>query len=456
MAAVKHGSESGRTPMNLEERLQLFGDPLTMLRSSKAGYATFPFEDEFTNWRDEQVSWMQSATLFNQGEHMTEVTFDGPDLVPLLNQTGIGSLENFGEGRAKQFVAVNSEGYVIGDAILFGLAENRASLVGGPVVSRWVQHNGEVGDFDVQVIRDEWSLINKQRRHFRFQVQGPNALAVVERAADGPLPEIPFFRMGKLKIDGVQVSALSHSMSRRPGLELWGGRADGPRVLAGLLEAGEEFGLKQGGAMAYATTGLESGWWGVYLPAVYGQGMRTYRQTIGLDTFEAAGSVGGSFFSDRIEDYYMTPWDLGFGKLISYDHEFIGRDALRARANEPHRQKVWLQWNDDDVAAIARDSLFERAGSRPKSLRMPNAVDSTFPADAVVSREGVIGISGRVGYTANVGHVFSLATVDASLAIDGTDVEVVWGDSSKAPPRFGIERHTARPVRAKVATRRLV
>jgi len=455
MPAAKHGSGSNGTPTNLEERIQFFGDPLKMLRSSHAGYVTFPFEDEFTNWRDEQAAWTQSATLFNQGEHMTEVTFYGPDLVRLLSQTGIGSLDNFGESRAKQFVAVNSEGYVIGDAILFGLAENRASLVGGPVVSRWVQHNAETGGFDVRTIRDDWSVINKKRRHFRFQVQGPNALAIVERAAGGHLPDIPFFRIGELKIDGVQAYALSHSMSRRPGLELWGARADGPRVLAGLLEAGEEFGLKQGGAIAYSTTGLESGWWGMYLPAVYGEDMRAYRQTIGLDTLEAAGSVGGSFFSERIEDYYMTPWDLGFGKLISFDHEFIGRDALRARESEPHRQKVWLQWNDDDVAAITRDSLFERAESRPKSLRMPNAVDSTFPADAVLSGRDTIGVSGRVGYTTNVGHVFSLATIDASFAVDETDVEVVWGDTSEAPSRFGIERHTARPVRAKVATQRL-
>ena len=35
--------------------------------------------------------------------------------------------------KAKQFVAVNHEGYVIGDEILFGLDDDHFSLVGVPI-----------------------------------------------------------------------------------------------------------------------------------------------------------------------------------------------------------------------------------------------------------------------------------------------------------------------------------
>lgn len=443
-------------PTNLQQRIDSYGDALAMLRASSAGYATFPFEPEFTNWRDEQTAWSRTATLFNQGEHMTEVTFDGPDLRTLLTATGINSFESFGAGRAKQFVAVNHDGFVIGDAILFGLGENRASLVGGPAASRWVQYHAETHDLDVRVIRDDWSVLNKQRRHFRYQIQGPRALDVIARAADGPIPDIPFFHIASFAIDGVHTRALSHSMSRRPGLEIWGARADGPRVLARLLRAGEEFGMRQGGAIAYSTTGLESGWWGMQLPAVYsGEQMEAYRRTIGLHTFEAAGSLGGSFFSEHVDDYYMTPWDLGFGKLIDFEHDFFGRDALHAKKDEPHRRKVWLQWNDEDVSAIMRDSLFVGDDTRPKTLRMPNANDSTFPADVVHDGEVPVGVSGRVGYTTNVGRVYSLATIDEPLAVDGRELLVTWGDSPRAPRRPGIERHTARTVRATVSTQRL-
>lgn len=443
-------------PADLEGRIAAFGDPLTMLRSSPAGRATFPMQSEYTNWRDEQAAWTTTTTIFDQGQHMTEVVFDGPELIPLLERTGINSFDGFGPGQAKQFVGVNGQGQVIGDAILFSLGEHRASLVGPPFVSRWVQYTAETGGFDVHVIRDEWSGLNTGRRNFRFQVQGPHALEIVGRAAGTSAPDIPFFRIGELEIDGVPTFALSHSMSRRSGLELWGPRIDGPRVLARLLGVGEEFGVRMGGALAYSTTGLESGWWGMQLPAIYSDPtLAEYRSTIELNSLEAGGSIGGSYVSDDIDDYYMSPWDLGYGRLIGWEHDFIGRDALLAQRDQPHRRKVWLRWNDDDVAAINRDALFADVAERPKLLRLPNAVDSTYPADAVWAGDRRIGVSGRVGYTESVGHVYSLATVEESEAVDGAELEVVWGDDPDLPARPGIEPHTTRRVRATLSTTRL-
>ena len=35
-------------------------------------------------------------------------------------------------------------------------------------------------------------------------------------------------------------------------------------------------------------------------------------------------SLGGSFYSNNIEDYYLTPYDLGYGPFVKFDHEFYG------------------------------------------------------------------------------------------------------------------------------------
>ena len=32
--------------------------------------------------------------------------------------------------------------------------------------------------------------------------------------------------------------------------------------------------------------------------------------------------------SDNIEDYYLSPWDLGYDFYVKFDHDFIGREAL--------------------------------------------------------------------------------------------------------------------------------
>ena len=96
-----------------------------------------------------------------------------------------------------------------------------------------------------------------------------------------------------------------------------------------LLEAGEEFGLRQVGGRAYSSNTLESGWIPSPLPAVYsGESLKAYREWLPAAGYEGSASIGGSFSSAAIVDYYFTPWDLGYGSYVKFDHDFIGREAL--------------------------------------------------------------------------------------------------------------------------------
>ena len=211
-------------------------------------------------------------------------------------------LASFAPNKAKQFVACNHDGYVIGDAILFYLAENRLSLVGRPSVHNWVQFHAETGDYDVEVERDERTAVNPtgRRRLYRYQVQGPNALEVLRRATGGPLPEIPFFNMGELTIAGHTVRALHHGMSGAPGMELFGPWEERDEVKSAIVEAGSELGLRQVGARVYATNTLESGWIPCPLPAVFtGDELKSYREWLPANGYEATGSLGGSLVSRR-------------------------------------------------------------------------------------------------------------------------------------------------------------
>ena len=94
---------------------------------------------------------------------MTDLYVKGPDAIRLLSGLGVNSFANFAVDKAKQFVAVNPDGYVIGDAILFYLDENLLSLVGRPSAHNWVQYHGETGGYDVTFERDERSAVNPKR-----------------------------------------------------------------------------------------------------------------------------------------------------------------------------------------------------------------------------------------------------------------------------------------------------
>ncbi len=88
-----------------------------------------------------------------------------------------------------------------------------------------------------------------------------------------------------------------------------------------------------------------------------GEKLKKYREWLPAASYEGTGSIGGSFNSSNIEDYYMTPYELGYGPFIKFDHDFIGRQALEKMAGRPHRRKVTLAWNADDVLKAWRSML---------------------------------------------------------------------------------------------------
>jgi glycine cleavage system aminomethyltransferase T len=240
------------------------------------------------------------------------------------------------------------------------------------------------------------------------------------------------------------------------GLELVGPWDQGEDVRQALIEAGAEFGLRLGGGRAYPSTAIESGWIPAPVPAIYtGEKMKAFREWLSADGFEANASIGGSFVSDDIEDYYCTPWDLGYGRVLRFDHEFIGREALERLAGWPHRQKVWLRWNDRDTAELISDSLFG-AGPHPKYLDIPISNYTTGPYDKVLVAGRLAGVSANAGYTVNVGGWSSLAMVDESEAVDGREVVVVIGEENGGTAKPTVERHVQREIRATLHTKPLV
>src|SRR5207244_9155746 len=146
--------------------------------------------------------------LFNQSYHMTDMYVEGPDALKLLSDLGVNTFKNFGPNKAKQFVACNYDGYVIGDVILFGLEPNVFNLVGRPSVHNWVQYHCETGGYDAKVTRDERSAAragSQDRQAYRYQVQGPNAVKVMEKLTGRPVPEVKFFNMHDFTIAGKSV-----------------------------------------------------------------------------------------------------------------------------------------------------------------------------------------------------------------------------------------------------------
>ncbi|MDN4476303.1 aminomethyl transferase family protein [Demequina sp. SYSU T00192] len=439
---------------SLDDEIRAAGGPMGLLRSGRSGAYQFPIKPEFTNWRDEMESWRKTAALMDLSHHMNDLTITGPDTYRLLADLGANSFKGFGPMKAKQFIAVGHDGNMVGDAILFCLADLHVRVVGRPPALNWIEFNAGVGGYDVEVTRDLRTLANpKGRELYRLQLQGPHATEIFEKVNGGPLPEIKFFHMGQFKIGQYTTTALNHRMSGFPGLEFFGPYAELEGVRDTLLAAGAEYGITQVGGRAYAAVATESGWIANTLPAIYSTPeMQAFREWVPAKSFEAHLALGGSFVSDRIEDYYVTPWDLGYTHIAKFDHDFIGRDALEARKDEPHRKKSWLVWDRESVAAIF-SSMYEEGMGRYKGLEMPASFYTASQFDRIERDGELVGLGNLTSYSANARRWLTLGSIDESATEDGTRVELVWGEPDGGSDNPFVERHTQVRVGATVVPR---
>ena len=440
---------------NLEELLLAVGNPVAMLRDSQIGAYVYPaVPTEFSNWRDEQRAWRATAVLYDQSHHMVEQYVEGPDAIKMLSKLAINSFASFPVNRAKQFVPCSYDGYVIGDGILFHLEENKLVFVGRAPSASWIQFHAETSGYKVKTEKDDRSPSNPRgkavaRRNYRFQIQGPNAPQVIEKLNGGPVPDIKFFNVGVINIAGRKVRALRHGMAGAPGLEVWGPYEEREEIRAAIVNAGKDFGLKEVGSRAYATNTLESGWIPSPLPAVYtGAKMKAYRQWLPAASYEGTGSIGGSFYSNNIEDYYMSPYELGYGPFVKFDHDFIGREALEKMAGKPHRKKVTLAWNAEDVVKAFR-SLFE-PGEPYKYIDLPLSNYTSASYDKLLKGGKTVGVSMFSGYSYNERSMLSLAVVNPDIEL-GTEVKLVWGEESGGSKKTTVERHKQIEIRAIVS-----
>ncbi len=441
------------THRSLEDLLQNTPSTVDMLRNAQVGPNVYPgVPAEYTNWRDEQWAWQNTCVLFNQSYHMADMAVTGPDAIALLSHLGVNTFENFAVDKAKQFVPCTPTGYVIGDVILFHLADDDFNMVGRAPVLNWVTYHAQTGDYDVEVTLDQrWALRTDGRREsFRFQLQGPSAMDVIARALNRTPPELKFFNLTSVQIAGRDVRALRHGMVGQPGWELFGAWEDYETVHSALVAAGHEFGLRLVGGRAYSSNALESGWIPSPLPAVYtGEELRPYREWLPATGYEGSASIGGSFVSEDIEDYYFTPWDLGYGHLVKFDHDFIGRGALERIADDEHRHKVTLALEDDDVAETIA-TMFQKA-DRAKFIDWPSAVYSMHPFDRVIAGGETVGVSTWFGYSYNEAKMLTLAVVDATHAAPGTEVTLVWGEEGGGTSKPTVEPHVQREIRGVVS-----
>ena len=218
-----------------------------------------------------------------------------------------------------------------------------------------------------------------------------------------------------------------------------------------ILKEGEEFGIVEVGAAAYCSSGIESGWIQGVLPAIYtGESTEGYRKSLTTMDLEVTNRLTGSYLRNNIEDYYRTPADLGYGRFVHFEHEFIGRDALRAMGDRPKLQKVTLAWNPDDTAELLKQMVLPE-GKNVKMLHLPIANDKTeVNYDRMTFQGKDAGCAHYSAYLATERAMLTLSLVDESLKM-GDEVEIHWGELGGGFGNYVAPGTDLMPIRAIVS-----
>ena len=433
------------SPRSLEDLLGTAPNPVELLRNSQAGPNVYPgVRAEFTNWFDEQQAWQKTCVLFNQTYHMADLAVEGPDALKLLSQLAVNSFEGFAAGRAKHFVPCTPEGYVIGDVILFALAENRYNLVGRAPALNWITYHAETGGYDVRVELDQRTAMRSDglRKSYRYQVQGPNAMQVIEKVLGHAPPELRFFHMTTVTIAGRSVRALRHGMAGQPGWELFGPWDDGEAGARGDRDGRRgvraEAGRRSRLLVEHARVRLDP------LAAARRLLRRepaAYREWLPANGYEGRPRSAAASSRTRSRTTTSRPGTSATGTTSSSTTTSSGatRSSGWPRATTGRRSRS----RSTTRTSRARSARCSGSPGTRSSSTGPRRSTAMHPFDRVTVDGETVGVSTWVGYSANEGKMLTLAVARSRArgARHGGDVRLGRGGRRHVEA----DRRAARP-----------
>ena len=372
---------------------------------------------------DETNSWKE-ACYIGDWSFLWERWFEGPDALKLFSDISVNSFAKFDIGQSKHVIHCDDDGKVIHEGILSRLGAETFMLFGRGCF--WADYELRHGNYRATPRADDW---------FNFQVSGPKAIYVVEKAAKQSLRDVKFMHSGKIRIAGCELLALRQGMAGEIGFELQGPAAFSKPVYDAVLEAGREFGIRRLGGRAVFINHLEACFPTIitdYCPALFGDRMDEYRAEFAaaMPASTVTFNIAGSFDADDITAWYRSPVELGWGKNVKFDHDFIGRAALEQEVVNPRRLMRTLVWNADDIKDVY-GSLFDERAIPYDYMEMPRDQRGFMYMDKVLKNGRPAGVSSSRGYSYYFRKMLSLCTIDVAHSEAGTEVEVVWGNPGK-------------------------
>jgi vanillate/3-O-methylgallate O-demethylase len=375
---------------------------------------------EYSGWRNEVSAWKSNCYLHCGLNPSHAYRVKGPDALTLFSDICVNGFAKFAVGSLRHAIMCNEEGLTVAHGVLERVAEEEFIT---HFLAHWTDYKLRTGKYDAsgEFLRDG----------FLFQVAGPRSLEVLEAATAECLHDIAFARHRMSAIDGKAVRILRLGMAGTLAYEVHGKLSEAPQVYDVLMHAGQPFGITKLGRMAYGMNHTESGF-----PQQYMHFLAPLQEDLGFMACQGEQArrrprplLTGSMGEDP-RPRYRNPIEVGWGRTVELDHDFVGRAALEREIASPRLQMVTLEWNSEDVLDVHASQFRPGEPFEPMEWSHPSQLRGRphSHADQVLHEGKLVGVSSGRIYSYTHRQMISLCSIDTKHGALGARVTILWGE----------------------------
>ncbi|PBQ34862.1 glycine cleavage system protein T [Sphingobacteriaceae bacterium] len=216
-------------------------------------FAGYNMPVSYKGLNEEHAAVRNSVGVFDVS-HMGEFILKGPHALDLIQKVTSNDASVLTDGKAQYSCLPNNDGGIVDDLLVYKIdAETYMLVVNASNIEKdwnWIKQN-DTWNVDMKNISDDTSLL---------AVQGPNAIAALQKLTDVKLADIPYYSFVKGKFNGIDNVVISNTgYTGAGGFELYFDNQHANKMWDGIFEAGKEFDIRPIGLGARDTLRLEMG-----------------------------------------------------------------------------------------------------------------------------------------------------------------------------------------------------
>lgn len=205
---------------------------------------------------EEHMRCRTACGLFDVS-HMGEIWVEGPGAIDFVNRLTTNDVTQLVDGQAHYSALTNDGGGVVDDLLVYRFGGEKLLLVvnAGTTEKDWDWIKSHHSD------ADNCKLVNASADYCQIAIQGPNAVAILQKLTETELAPIKYYHFTTGSVDGVESIISRTGYTGEDGFEVYAAPEYAVQLWDKLLETGgygEDGGILPCGLAARNTLRLES------------------------------------------------------------------------------------------------------------------------------------------------------------------------------------------------------